>query len=188
MKTLISLLIVFQLATINSTKSQVVVQGDSIYQGLKVYESTLSNVIERLGPPSHQKETMGTRNSKYTDGTCVTNPFVYGFALHYRKRHLTVYVNKRHNWVEEIHFDTASPYVSSKGIQARKSIFADVLASYGSINFDKKDNNFPKLQQESNGKQWFTKLMYPGISFVSFGERQLSENLSLRRVDEIWLE
>ena len=188
MKLLISFCVVGSLTAFRMARAQRAISNDSIYHDLKVCESPLSKVIEQLGPPSYQKETMGTRNSKYSNGTCVTSQFVYGYALFYRKTHVVVYVNKRHDWVEEIHFGTSSSFISVKGNQAQKSSFADVLAEYGGIDFDKRNNDFPKLQQESTSGKWVTKLMYPGISFVSFGKRQPLENLIIRKVDEIWLE
>jgi hypothetical protein len=124
------------------TMAQSLINGDSTYHSLQVYESTLANVIEQLGSPSYQKETMGTRNSKYSDGTCVTSTFVYGYALYYRKNKVAIYVNKKHNWVEEIHFEYLSPINSAKGIRTRKSSFADVLSNYGNIDFDKKRQCF----------------------------------------------
>ena len=159
MKFLLCFCITGSLTAFSMAHAQSPIKSDSIYHGLKVYESALSKVIEQLGPPSRQAETMGTRSSKYSDGTCVTSQFVYGYALFYRKNHVTIYVNKRHNWVEEIHFGASSSFISVKGIQTRKNSFADVLAKYGSIDFDKKNNDFPKLQQESTGGKWVTKLV-----------------------------
>ncbi|SET50760.1 hypothetical protein SAMN04487998_2052 [Hymenobacter actinosclerus] len=90
--------------------------------------------------------------------------------MKYAKKGITVYVAKnerrseRNDVVEGIDFDNNSAIRSAKGIQPGQHTFADVLARYGPIDFDNKDNTTPKVQESSDdGENWFTSLVFPTI-------------------------
>jgi hypothetical protein len=147
MKTFFGLCLAIIYTSAPITKAQNTIQGDSAYRALQVYHSTLSTVIAQLGRPSVQKELLGTRTSKFRDGSCTTSSYVCGHSLYYRKENITFYIDEKSSWVEEIHFNSSSHIISSKGIQLKKSKFADVLANYGMIDFDKKIMLFPSFNR-----------------------------------------
>lgn len=179
----------------NAAAGQSVIQGDSVFLGVQPGKSSERKARARLGSNYRVEEIMGTVTAKLRDGGCVSSEYVAAVAMKYDKKGITVYVAKnerrpeKNNIVEGLDFDANSTIQSAKGIRPGQHTFADVIARYGSIDFDKKDNTTPKVQESSDdGEHWFTSLVFPTIQFRSAGPRQSGENLLLREVEVIRLE
>ena len=170
---------------------QAVIQGDSLFMGLQIGQSSMEQVIARLGIRYGAEKIIGESTGKLRSGGCITIKQVIGESLHYRKQGLVCYVNttKRHRGLALITFDSTANVSSAKGIQPGKHRFEDVITRYGPIDFEKKDNSLPAAQEISNdGEHWYTVLVFPTIRFISPGKKQPGENLLLRPITGIWLE
>ena len=171
--------------------AQTVIQGDSVFMGLQIGQSSIEQVTSQLGSNYRAEKIIGESTGKLRSGGCITIKQVIGTSLRYRKQGLVCYVNttKRHRGLALIAFDSTANVSSAKGIQPGKHRFEDVIARYGPIDFDKKDNSLPAAQEISNdGEHWYTVLVFPTIRFISPGKKQPGENLLLRPISGIWLE
>ena len=170
---------------------QTVIQGDSLFLGLQIGQSSLEQVTAKLGSHYRAEKIIGESTGKLRSGGCITIKKEIGVALHYSKQGLVCYVNttKRHSGLAGIAFDSTANVSSAKGIMPGKHRFGDVIARYGPIDFDKRDNSLPAAQEISNdGEHWYTVLVFPTIRFISPGKKQAGENLLLRPITGIWLE
>ena len=170
---------------------QTVIQGDSLFMGLQIGQSSVEQVITKLGSHYRSEKIIGESTGKLRSGGCITIKQEIGVSLHYRKQGLVCYVNttKRHRGLAGIAFDSTANVSSAKGIQPGKHRFGDVIERYGPIDFEKKDNSLPAAQEISNdGEHWYTVLVFPTIRFISRGKKQPGENLLLRPITGIWLE
>ncbi|MGY3089270.1 hypothetical protein ACVWYF_002310 [Hymenobacter sp. UYAg731] len=170
---------------------QTVIQGDSLFQGLQIGQSSLEQVITKLGSHYRAEKIIGESTGKLRSGGCMTIKQEIGVSLQYLEQGLVCYVNttKRHHGMALIAFDSTANVSSAKGIQPGKHRFGDVIARYCPINFEKKDNSLPAAQEISNdGEHWYTVLVFPTIRFISPGKKQPGENLLLRPITGIWLE
>jgi len=159
--------------------------------GLQIGQSSLEQVIAKLGSHYRAEKIIGESTGKLRSGGCITIKQVTGTSLHYSKQGLVCYVNttKRHRGMALIAFDSTANISSAKGIQPGKHRFKDVIVLYGPIDFEKKDNSLPAAQEISNdGEHWYTVLIFPTICFISPGKKQPGENLLLRPITGIWLE
>lgn len=171
--------------------AQTVIQGDSLFMGLQIGQSSMEQVKAQLGHRYKAEKIISESTGKSRSGGCITIKKVTGMSLHYRKQGLVCYVNttKRHQGLALIVFDSTANVSSAKGIKPGKHRFGDVIARYGPIDFDKRNNSLPAAQEISNdGEHWYTVLAFPTISFISPGKKQLNENLLLRQITGIWLE
>ncbi|MBG8553791.1 hypothetical protein I5L79_09545 [Hymenobacter sp. BT594] len=169
---------------------QTVLQGDSLYRGLQVGKSTFEDIKRVMGSDYKAEKITGESTGKLRDGRCVTIRRVIGQKVYYRKQGVTFYIrsNSRQEWLGGIDFNSRCTVQSSQGIMPGHHTFADVIASYGPIDFDKKDNTTPKLEQSSDdGENWMTSIVFPNVSFRSVGKRQPGENILLRRIEIIRL-
>lgn len=174
-----------------TAQGQTVIQGDSLFRGLRIGQSSLEQVTAQLGRHYRAEKIIGQSLAKLRSGGCVTIKREIGVSLHYRTQGMVCYVNttKRHRGLAGITFDSTAKVCSAKGIQPGKYRFADVIARYGPIDFEKKDNSLPAVQEICNdGEQWYTVLVFPTIRFISLGEKRPGENLLLRPISGIWLE
>ena len=172
-------------------QGQTVIQGDSLYVGLRVGQSSREQVIAQLGRRYREEKIISESTGKLRSGGCITIKRETGVSLHYRQQGLVCYVNttKRRPGLALIAFDSTANISSAKGIQPGKHRFGDVVAQYGPIDFEKKDNSLPAAQEISlDGEHWYTVLVFPTISFISRGQKQPGENLLLRPITGIWLE
>ena len=170
---------------------QTVIHGDSLFLGLQIGQSFLEQVIAKLGSHYRAEKIIGESTRKLRSGGCITIKQEIGVSLHYRKQGFVCYVNttKRHRGLALIAFDSTANVSSAKGITPGKHRFGDVIARYGPIDFEKKDNSLPAAQEISNdGEHWYTVLVFPTIRFISTGKKQPGENLLLRPITGIWLE
>jgi len=186
------LLFIGTLIYANSLLAQNVLQGDSSYLGVQCYQADRKLVSKKLGYHYRKKKLMSHYTAKLRGGGCISGVSVYGTACFYKKKGVILeFREKRHNEIlEKIHFVAPSTITSSRGITRGVASFADVVDSYGTINFDKKDNALPSMQEVTGnqGQVWYTSLCYPGIRFLSIGRRKPGEDILRRKVDEIWLE
>ena len=181
-------------ASASVANGQTVLQGDSLYQGIQPGQSSEQEVVARLGRQYKARDILGTYTATLRSGGCVSGTYVASVAMHYPKKGITCYVPRnsrrraRAQAVGGIDFDSTARVQSVKGIQPGRHTFADVVARYGPVDFDKKDNSTPKVEQSSDdGENWMTSIVFPTISFRSAGKRQPGENLLLRRVEIIRL-
>jgi hypothetical protein len=185
------LLVFLAIGGVSQALGQTVIQGDSLFIGLRVGQSSLAQVTTQLGSHYRSEKIISESTGKLRSGGCITIKQVTGVSLHYRKQGLVCYVNttKRHSGLGLIVFDSTANVSSAKGIQPGKHRFSDVIAQYGPIDFEKKDNSLPAAQEIStDGEHWYTVLVFPTIRFISPGRKQPGENLLLRPVTGIWLE
>lgn len=174
-----------------SSWGQTVIQGDSLFMGLQIGQSSMEQVKAQLGHHYKAEKIISEGTGKLRSGGCITIKQVTGMSLQYRKQGLVCYVNttKRHSGLTGIAFDSTANVSSAKGIMPGKHRFGDVIARYGPIDFDKRDNSLPAAQEISNdGEHWYTVLVFPTIRFISPGKKQAGENLLLRPITGIWLE
>jgi hypothetical protein len=170
---------------------QTVIQGDSLFIGLQIGQSSMEQVKAQLGHRYKAEKIISESTGKLRSGGCITIKKVTGTSLYYRKQGLVCYVNttKRHRGLALIAFDSTANVSSAKGIKPGKHRFGDVIARYGPIDFDKRNNSLPAAQEISNdGEHWYTVLVFPTIRFISPGKKQPGENLLLRPITGIWLE
>lgn len=185
---LLALLIIVRLS---QALGQTVIQGDSLFRGLRVGQSSLEQVTTQLGSRYRAEKIISESTGKLRSGGCITIKQVTGVSLRYRKYGLVCHVNttKRHSGLKLIEFDSTANVSSAKGIQPGKHRFSDVIAQYGPIDFEKRDNSIPAVLEISNDREhWYTVLVFPTIRFISPGRKQPGENLLLRPVTGIWLE
>lgn len=172
-------------------RGQTVIQGDSLFLGLRVGKSSQEQVTAQLGSRYRAKKIISESTGKLRSGGCITIKRETGVSLLYRKQGMVCYVNttKRRPGLALITFDSTAKVASAKGIQPGKHRFGDVVAQYGPIDFEKKDNSLPVAQEISlDGEHWYTVLVFPTIRFISRGKKQPGENLLLRPITGIWLE
>ena len=170
---------------------QTVIQGDSLFLGLQIGLSSLEQVTAQLGDPYRAEKIISEGTAKLRGGSCVPIRRVTGVSLRYPAQGLICYVNttKQRPGLELVAFDSTAQVSSARGIQPGKHRFSDVIARYGAVDFNKKDNTLPAAWEISNdGKQWYTVLVFPTIRFISPGKRQPGEDLLRRPVTGIWLE
>ncbi|UOQ71458.1 hypothetical protein [Hymenobacter cellulosilyticus] len=178
---------------VSQALGQTVIQGDSMFLGLQIRKSSVAQVKAQLGNRYRAEKIVSVGTEKTRDGQCITTKRVTGVSMHFRKQGLICFVNtnttKWRQGLALIEFDSTANVSSAKGIQPGKHRFSDVIAQYGPIDFDKKDNSLPAAQEISNdGEHWYTVLVFPTIRFISPGKKQPGENLLLRPVTGIWLE
>lgn len=188
-----SLFLSLLIGSVTQAVGQTVIQGDTLFLDLQIRKSSTKEVKAQLGHRYRAEKTVSVGTALTTDGTCITTKTVTGISLRYPARGLTCYINtnttKRRMGLALIAFDSTANVSSAKGIQPGKHRFSDVLAQYGPIDFEKKDNSLPAAREMSNEEgQWFTVLVFPTIRFISSGRKQSGENLLLRPVTGIWLE
>lgn len=170
---------------------QTVIQGDSLFLGLQIGESSLAQVTAQLGEPYRVENIISEGTAKLRDGGCIRTERVTGVSLHYPTRGVVCYVNttKHRPGLALVAFDSTAKVLSARGIRPGKHRFSDVIARYGPIDFNKKDNTLPAAWEISNdGEQWYTVLVFPTIRFISPGKKQPGEDLLRRPVTGIWLE
>ena len=173
-----------------AANGQTILQGDSLYRGLQVGKSTFKDIREVMGSGYKSKNIIGMSTGKQRDGGCVTFKRVIGREIYYPKQGVTFYIrsNSRREWLGGIDFDARSTVQSGHGIRPGKNTFADVIARYGPVDFDKKDTTTPKLEQSSDdGENWMTSIIFPTVSFRSTGKYQTGENILLRKIAVIRL-
>lgn len=171
---------------------QTLIQGDTLFRGLQLGACSLERVQARLGAPSRAEQIINVGSAKLRSGGCIPIQRVSGVSLHYPAQGLICYVNtSRHSPPElaQLVFDSTAQVSSARGVQPGKHRFRDVIARYGPIDFDKKDNTLPAVWEIADeSEQWYTVLVFPTIRFVSPGRRQPGEDLLCRPITGIWLE
>lgn len=173
-----------------AANAQTVLQGDSLYRGLQIGKATFEDIKRVMGSGYNTEDIIGESNGLLRDGRCIIIRRVIGQKVFYRKRGVTFYVrsNSKREWLAGIDFNSNSTVQSSKGIMPGRHTFADVVACYGSVDFNKKENEEPQLEEScEDGEQWMTSIVFPSISFRSVGKRQPGENILLRRIEIIRL-
>ncbi|RSK43556.1 hypothetical protein [Hymenobacter perfusus] len=184
------LLLLLFTAFATTANGQTVLQGDSLYRGLQVGKSTFDDIRRVMGSGYKAEEIIGESNALLRDGRCVIIRRVIGQKVYYRKQGVIFYIrsNPKREWLAGIDFSSSATVQSSQGITPGHHTFADVIAHYGPVDFDKKDNEEPRLEESSDdGEQWMTSIVFPNVSFRSVGKRQPGENILLRRIEVIRL-
>ncbi|NVO86751.1 MULTISPECIES: hypothetical protein [Hymenobacter] len=177
---------------VSPTLGQVVIQGDSTFLGLRIGKSSGEQVKAQLGNRYRSEKLIHVLTVSTRDGSHNTLKRETGVIMHYRKQGLICYINtissQRRMGLIRIEFDATAKVSSAKGIQPGKHQFSDVIAQYGPVDVEGTDYALPTVREISrDGKQWYTVLAYPSISFVSLGKKEPGENLLARPVTGIWL-
>lgn len=69
---------------------QTVIQGDSLFVGLRVGQSSLEQVTTQLGRQYRAEKIISESTGKLRSGGCITIKQVTGVSLHYRKQGMGV--------------------------------------------------------------------------------------------------
>lgn len=180
----------FQLLFMRFVQAQEVIQGDTLYRSLRVHQSSAQDIIRTLGKPGSTTEMLAPFHVLLTGGGDGHGMRLYGYAFNYRKPRVQFVLDEEKKRLEEIRFGPKAQVVTAKGIQTVKNTFGDVLERYGKLNPDKPGQEGPRIQGwfvSWKGHVHYTLLRYAGITFVSYGKWVRGEDITPRRVDEIWL-
>lgn len=175
-----------------SVQAQEVIQGDTLYRGLRINQSSASDIIRTLGQPRSRREMLAPFHVLFRGGGDGHGMRLYGYTFNYRNPRVQFVLDEGKIQLSEIHFGPKANVVTAKGIQPAKSTFGDVMKQYGAMDSDKPTLPPPRIQQrlmnwKNKARSRYTLLHYHGISFVSYGKWIREEDISQRRVDEIWL-
>ena len=182
-----------QFAVVYDSSAQILIRGDTLYQGLQLGQSKLNDVIALMGKPSSKTELRRELFAHLSGGGHLHKSILYGYAIHYKKRDITLYIDKETNSIIKIMFGLQSKVITAKGIEPNKYSFADVLQKYGALNPNRNDYDGPRFRQWTIDKyskkaKYYTVISYGSISFVSKGKYIQSEDVLTRKVDEIWID
>lgn len=192
MKTFISVLLIFQLAATNVAEAQAVIRGDTVYKSLQIGKSKLVDIISAMGKPSSKKKLTNKFSAHLRNGGDIHGEDIYGYALYYKRYDITIEIDSETCLLTRIYFRVKSGIETDKGIQVYLHTFADVMDKYGMVDLNRNESKVPYIYQRlfdkgNKEEKWCTVIRYKKLRFVSHGKRIDGEDVTLRRVDEIWL-
>ena len=166
LKSICFLYAALQFAVVYDSSAQILIRGDTFYQGLQLGQSKLNDVIALMGKPSSKTELRRELFAHLSGGGHLHKSILYGYAIHYKKRDIILYIDKETNLLTKILFSVKSKIITTKSIEPNKYIFADVLQRYGALIPNRNNHDAPHFRQWTIDK-WTKKVKY--YTVISYG-------------------